>query len=253
VAEQELSQGFPAPPPPGLAEGSGGAAPRWGLLDALVTWLAGMAGGFITVTLVLLATGAETMEEVSLGAFALAQSGLWAGLLVMVVLISHLKGMGPVRDYGLQIRLRDVPVGVVCGFGGQMLINLLYLPVVEWTDITSEDISEVAESLTDRADGIGSILLLTLIVGIMAPIVEEIFYRGMVQRAMERRWGPTPGLLAASLIFGLVHFQPLLLPGLAVAGLIFGLLAQRARRLGPAIVAHMAFNMTTVVALVGEA
>lgn len=218
-----------------------------------MTWIVGMVGGLVTVTMVIAVTGAEAMDEVSLGAFALAQSGLWAGLLVMVVIISRLKGAGPVRDFGLRFRPVDVVVGTVCGFGGQMLINLLYLPIVEWTDVTSDDISQTAENITERADGAAGIVLLVVIVGIMAPIVEEIFYRGMLQRSLERRMGVTPGLLVASLIFGLVHFEPLLLPGLAVAGLIFGLLAQRAGRLGPAIVAHMAFNMTTVVALVGEA
>ncbi len=52
--------------------------------------------------------------------------------------------------------------------------------------------------------------------------------------------------------FGLVHFQLLQLPGLIVAGILFGILAHRAGRLGPAIAAHVTFNMVTVVALLAS-
>jgi uncharacterized protein len=51
------------------------------------------------------------------------------------------------------------------------------------------------------------------------------------------------------LIFGLSHFELLQLPALVLAGAVFGWLAHRAGRLGPAIAAHVAFNMVTVVAL----
>lgn len=68
-------------------------------------------------------------------------------------------------------------------------------------------------------------------------------------RALERRIGPTPALVVSAGVFGLVHFQLVQLPGLALAGLAFGWLAQRTGRLGPAIWAHIGFNLTTLVLL----
>jgi membrane protease YdiL (CAAX protease family) len=44
--------------------------------------------------------------------------------------------------------------------------------------------------------------------------------------------------------------QPLQFPALALAGALFGVLAYRFDRLGPAIAAHVVFNMTAVIALV---
>jgi membrane protease YdiL (CAAX protease family) len=53
----------------------------------------------------------------------------------------------------------------------------------------------------------------------------------------------------SSVVFGLSHGQLLQLPALILAGVLFGVLAHRAGRLGPAIAAHVAFNMVTVVSL----
>jgi membrane protease YdiL (CAAX protease family) len=50
-------------------------------------------------------------------------------------------------------------------------------------------------------------------------------------------------------LFAATHFQLLQLPALALAGALFGVLAHRAGRLGPAIAAHIVFNMTAVVTL----
>jgi membrane protease YdiL (CAAX protease family) len=93
------------------------------------------------------------------------------------------------------------------------------------------------------------VILLVLIVGIGAPIVEEIFYRGLAQRSLIRRFGPLWGIVLSSVLFAGSHLELLQFPALVAAGAVFGVLAYRFGRLGPAIVAHMVFNMTAVVAL----
>jgi membrane protease YdiL (CAAX protease family) len=57
------------------------------------------------------------------------------------------------------------------------------------------------------------------------------------------------GIAITSVLFAATHFQLLQLPALALAGALFGVLAHRAGRLGPAIAAHIVFNMTAVVTL----
>lgn len=235
----------PAGPPPGGPE----FEPSWGIVYAVIGWLMGLAGSVVTVGVVMLVTG-ENVEDVSLGWVAVAQSGLWVGLLVMPLLVSRTKGGGMVSVFGLRLKPRDVVTGGGVGLVTQLVaVPLVYIPILYFID-RDADVGEVAREMTDRADGFFGILMLILIVGIAAPIVEEIFYRGLLQRSLERRFGPVPGLLATSVIFGLSHFQPLQFPALVLAGLVFGLLAQRSGRLGPAIAAHLVFNMVAVVSLV---
>lgn len=225
---------------------------RQGLLWALIGWVVGVVGGGLTFQIVLAVTGtpADEANELSLGWVAVAQAGLWAGLLGVPVVVSRLYGSGPVRDYGLRILGRDIPLGLVWGVVSQIaVIFVVYLPFRLLDLVDPEEISQPARDLTDRATDPVGVALLVLIVGIGAPIAEEIFYRGLLQRSLIRRLGDWPGLIITALLFGGAHFQLLQFPALAVFGLVLGVLTYRTGRLGPAIVAHVGFNMAAVVNL----
>jgi uncharacterized protein len=231
-----------------------GADVRWGLGDAALGWVLAQIGGAIAVAIVLAINDDTTdVEDLSLAWVAVAQLGLWIGLLGVPVVASKLKGHGPVRDYGLRSEGWDAPLGFAAGLLTQLLlIPLLYGPIFWLTDLDSSDLEDPARGLTDRATDSFGITMLILIVGIGAPIVEEIFYRGLLQRSLERRFGVWPGILGSALLFGASHFQLLQLPALVLFGIVLGLLAQRTGRLAAPIAAHIVFNMTTVLFLVGS-
>lgn len=235
--------------PPRLGPG----APRWGLGDAALGWLLGQIGGLLTVSLVLASSGysVDEFDELPLGLIVLGQVGLWAGLLGVPLVVSRTKGNGMISDFGLTVTRADSLVGGFWGFVAQFpLIPLLYWPIVQLADVDVDELSAPARELTDRAVDPFGVVMLVVFVGIAAPIVEEIFYRGLLQRSLARRFGPTPAVVGTAVIFGVSHMQLLQLPALILAGLVFGILAQRSGRLGPAIAAHMVFNMVTVVSLV---
>jgi membrane protease YdiL (CAAX protease family) len=79
--------------------------------------------------------------------------------------------------------------------------------------------------------------------------VEELFFRGLVQRAVARRFGRVAAIGASAVLFGLAHFELLQLPALILFGVVLAVLADRTGRLGPGIVAHAAFNAVTVLTL----
>ncbi len=235
----------PIPAPP--------AAQRWGLGDALGGWL----GVYLVSALwgigVLAATGhvGDEFDELPLGVVALAQLGLAAGFFAVPWAVTRLKGNGIVADLGLRARSADLWQGGLAGIATQLvLLPLVYWPLLELLDKTTDDLGEYAEALTDRASTPVDVILLVLIVGVMAPVFEEIFYRGLLQRALLKRGlPPVVAIGATAAFFGATHFQLLQLPGLILAGLVFGVLAHRSGRLGPAIAAHVTFNMVTVIAL----
>jgi hypothetical protein len=94
------------------------------------------------------------------------------------------------------------------------------------------------------------VLALFLIVGVGAPIAEELFYRGLSQHAIAKRFGARLAVFLGAAFFGFSHLQPLQFLGLFAFGLVLGFLTERFDRLGPAIFAHMGFNMTAAVVLV---
>ena len=231
----EPSSSPPAPEPP-----------RWGVADAA----AGFAVAFVVSILVGSVWVAVTGDDdVTLGLTVVTLLGQWTGLVGAVVLVSRRKGTGNLRsDFGLRVERRDIGLGLAAGVLSQLvLIPLLYLPL----DLLGADldVSEKARETTDLGRGPGlALLALCIVVG--APLVEELFFRGLLQRAVDRRYGPAWAVGVSAVAFGVTHFQPVQLLGLTAFGVVLAVLTQRAGRLGPALVAHIAFNATSVAALV---
>lgn len=222
-----------------------GDGPRWSLGDAALTYgvsvvLSGLVGG-----LWIAGTG---QDEISLGLTLVTLFASWIGLVGGTVLASRRRGTGRLDlDVGLRIERRDVLPGLAAGVVSQLVVlPLLYLPVRLFAH--DLDLSEEARRVTGLGTGAG-LALLSICIVIGAPLAEELFFRGLLQRTLARRYGSTWAVAGSAVLFGVTHFQPLLFPGLAAFGGVLGLLAQRSGRLGPSLVAHMAFNAVTIVAL----
>jgi membrane protease YdiL (CAAX protease family) len=183
-----------------------------------------------------------------LWAITALQIPLWIGLLGAVWIAAGRRIEGLRERMGFTMRKRDVPSGLALGVVAQVILVPLLYTVIFWF-IGDRDVASDARSLTDRADSIVGVALLLVGVGLVAPVVEELFFRGLLQSTLERSAGANAGLVTASLVFATVHFQVLQFPALFLFGLIAGLLMQRQGRLGGAIWTHIGFNMTTLVAL----
>jgi membrane protease YdiL (CAAX protease family) len=237
---------------PARAVAAPAVEPRWGLGDAALGWLVALLVGQIWLAIVITATGhqGDDFDLLPLSILALGGLGQTLSFFAVPYAVTRVKGNGIVTDLGLRARWSDLWYGGIPGLVLQFALVPLYWPLLQLLDKSTRDLEGPARSLSDRADGVGGALLLVLIVGVLAPIFEEIFYRGLVQRAfLKHGFSPVVSIGATAVVFGASHFQLLQLPGLVLAGALFGALAYRSGRLGPAIAAHMAFNMVTVVGL----
>ena len=80
-------------------------------------------------------------------------------------------------------------------------------------------------------------------IAIMAPLVEELLFRGAIQGYMLRKgMKPLYTILIASAIFGIVHMNPIQIPFAFAIGLIFGWLYYRTGSVVPGIVGHFINN-----------
>jgi uncharacterized protein len=255
-----LSEGVPADPagdPSGWLDAASQdrerwARPvRWGLGDVLLGLfaahlLATVVGGALLYVLGYTEDG--DLDRAAISVLFLVQLPLWVGYLVVAWWASRAKGNGLRSDFGLRASGRDAVLGLGIGAAVQLIVvPLLYFPILWiWSD---QDPSDVARELTDRATGPFDALVLVVIVVVCAPIVEEIFYRGLVLRSFENKWGTGWAVAFSSVLFGAIHLQILQFPALVTFGLVAALLTVRTRRLGPAIFAHVGFNGVTVAVL----
>lgn len=84
---------------------------------------------------------------------------------------------------------------------------------------------------------------------LVAPIAEEMFYRGLLTRGL-LRWGASPALVIPAVIFSAVHLDPGSFIPFAVVGLVIGWLYWRSGSLTDAIAFHLLFNSTSFGLLV---
>lgn len=218
--------------------------------DAVLGIVASFVLSQVGVVIALAAGGYDTTDDFPLWIIGLIELPLWIGLLGAVYLASTRKGSGRLRDdFGLAWRPLDIPIGMVAGVVLQIAVNIVVTPIYRLLGVDADRVGETAEKLADRAVHGIDVVVLFLFVAIGAPIVEELFYRGLLLRSVERRWGTAVAVIGTSVVFALVHFQPYDLLPLALAGLVFALLAVRTGRLGLAIGTHMGFNLIAVIAL----
>ena len=226
---------------------------RWGLGDVAIGIFASLFLSVLIGGTIMALAGWGSIADAPMWGLALLQIPLWAGYLGAVVFAGS-KGRGVIADFGLRMRAFDAPLGLALGIFCQLLVlPLLYAPIFSLTGTDKEALSRPAEQLAEGTDGTFSWLLFALLVGILAPVVEELFYRGLLLKALEKRRMPVwAAVLVSSIIFAGMHMQTLQFPGLLLVGLVAGTLAAITGRLGPSIWLHIGFNMTTVVALFME-
>lgn len=213
---------------------------------ALITWALAWIAGQMVATALLAASGYSRPSEAPLPLVLASTMVVWVCLLSAMAFTSRRFGCGRfVSDYGLQLRGADVfgvGIGVLCQL---VIIPLVYLPLEAiWPERFAEDqVQQNASDLANRASS-ASTLLLILVVVIGAPIVEELVYRGLIQRALSSRLSTPVAVAVTAALFTLIHFRPIEYPGLAVFAVVLGVSAAAAGRLGLPIAIHIGFNAT---------
>lgn len=94
-------------------------------------------------------------------------------------------------------------------------------------------------------------LALAAVATLLAPVCEEIAFRGYVQTTLGLRRGPAGAVLGAAVLFALLHMNPVLFPALVVLGAAFGWLTWRAGSIWPAVLAHAVNNGITSSLVLG--
>jgi membrane protease YdiL (CAAX protease family) len=109
----------------------------------------------------------------------------------------------------------------------------------------------------DSIDFEGATLLAFSVAAIVgAPIVEELIFRGVLQRGLTKLAGAPVAIGAQALLFSAYHFVPdgsgfseFYFGALVVFGIAAGVAVERTGRLGPGMVAHAINNTLAMVVL----
>jgi membrane protease YdiL (CAAX protease family) len=99
----------------------------------------------------------------------------------------------------------------------------------------------------------GQRIALAAVAILLAPLCEEVAFRGYIQTALGLRHRPALAIAGGAALFALLHVNPVLFPALVVLGAVFGWLTWRAGSVWPAILAHAVNNGITSALVLGDA
>lgn len=92
-----------------------------------------------------------------------------------------------------------------------------------------------------------SIFLMIFVVGVAAPVVEEVLFRGLILKRIQDYLGSVWAVVLSALIFGIYHGNVVQFVYAGLLGLAFGVIMCRTNSLRVAITAHMAANLWSVL------
>lgn len=185
----------------------------------------------------------------------LAIPALIAGLTTIValfILAPYVFRLGIRRGLGLNFRhwIFDSARGLIAYLAVIpicLILLWLFTPFMPEDDRTHS----MLKALNDASPGIKALLIFASVV--LAPISEELLFRGFMQSALRKLTGNAwLGIAITSVLFALVH-TPLYhtMPSLFVLAVVMGYNYERCGRLWPAILIHMIFNGVSVAGYLG--
>jgi uncharacterized protein len=108
----------------------------------------------------------------------------------------------------------------------------------------------------EQARGPALVLFAVLVVTV-APVAEELLFRGALLRGLQRRMTPAWATFVSALAFAAVHplssptiGSVIAVPGLFALGVVSAMLAIRTGNLSASILLHAGFNLLTAVSVI---
>ena len=232
-----------------------------------LVWLAALWLGSRLIAGVIAAPFLGEGAQLDPARLVITQVPFWAATVGGLYWISRREGerFGPFVRWGF--KPPDALVGLVAGFGLHWGVNLLYRALDSVG--VSGDPSESARKLVEASPGVLGKVTLVVMVSVGAPLVEELYYRGVAQRTAVELAGGTAapcvnrrsalgaaiGIGAVAVFFALSHINSgadlIQVPGLVLVGVVLGTLTWRFDRLGASIVTHGVFNLCSLLVLWG--
>lgn len=155
-----------------------------------------------------------------------------------------------------QVRAADLGLGVLVWLTA-MASAIVTVSVVRAVGLPFRSNGDIVSVYRDRDTALLVVAMVAALVG--APIVEELFFRGLLLRGLASRLPESAAVAIQALVFGLYHLTPSfgranvgLVIVLTGYGLVFGVWARRTGRLGPTMVGHAVTNAIALTAVLAR-
>jgi sodium transport system permease protein len=153
--------------------------------------------------------------------------------------------------YGLGLRWPPAQALLSAG----VLVLLLVLPLAELSRFLLEQFRDVRQLLTEttpvaelmqaahRGEGApGPPWALVLVLVLLAPVCEELAFRGFILTGLRQRFHPWTAILLSSLLFAVSYLNVFQFLPTFILGVVLGVVATRSRSVLPGMLFHLGYN-----------
>lgn len=141
-----------------------------------------------------------------------------------------------VNPFPPRFLLGIIVMGVSCAYAIAIVLGL-----IEQTGIIPESWIE-AQNNTYSDVNLSTSLMQLLSVGIMAPLLEEILFRGLILGSLKKAMHPWVAIVLSAVAFGVAHGTPIGIIYATGLGIIMGWIFVKFNSVLPSILFHMAYN-----------
>jgi hypothetical protein len=219
----------------------------WTVVDFILVVLGGFLGAGVFTALSLVWGGDESF-------LVLGLAGQYVGHLGVLWLLARRKGY---PDLGFSIETGDVRY-LFLGLLLQLGLAILFLPLTEYFFPDGESVQQVGSALASL-ESTAARVAAVLIAVVVAPVTEELTFRGVLLKSMGNR-SRRMIIVVTALVFAAFHVigldpahlleaSAVVLPQLFIVGVALAWVTLRTGRLGPAIFMHSGFNLLAALVL----
>ncbi len=228
------------------------------------TWGWGEVVGIAVVFMISLPVIAQAIgvEEVptlaELSTFAVAQNLLFLALAAYVARVRYRR---PLTELGLRgdrwpwraaagiiVGSVTIPLSAASEQLAVSLIGLVVGPQRAEAMAAAEHANDVLTRLLGTGLSTPALVWILILVGVIVPVGEEVFFRGFVYGTL-RRWGVLPGALLSAVYFGAVHQQIVHFLPITVLGIVLALLYERTGSLVSSMAVHGINNVVAILSI----
>ncbi len=226
--------------------------PRWGFGDAAWSVAGGIVAAAILGNVFAVARHGSRLTTDDLDGIdtlvgGMIQFSVMAGLIWLTV---GRRGYGLRYEIGLDLKLRDAYWAFI-GMGASIGLGILSIPITLLWDRGNHARQAIGDEV--KASTNLTKIALVIMVVVVAPVVEEAIFRGVVLRAALRRMSAAPAVIVSGAAFSMLHLlDPSTFPGLPTLfgfGMLSAVIALRSGSLSRSIFLHAGFNSLAVVVL----
>lgn len=245
--EPDPLESLPVEPPPDIQPPRPQREPFWDYVDlALVLGLIFFGLVVITAITALVVTGNKHLnDDLTYLALPTTVAAYAVVYFALKLVLGSRYGRPVFRSLGW--RRSNFSLGIAAGGGALLGFSLSLLG----TALRTPRVKSPFENLGSTPL---SFVLLAIMAVILAPIFEELFFRGFLQPLLSRTFGAIAGILITAALFGGLHAPEYSWAWqyafcVSLAGVVFGYLRYRTNSLIPCTVMHGCFNALSVIAL----